>query len=406
MKQRVILHCDVNNFFASVECALNPSLKDLPIAVSGEVQKRNGIILAKNNIAKQFGIQTGEVIWKAKQKCPDLICVRPHHNKYIEYSNKIRKIYEDYTDKVEPFSIDECFLDITDTMKFFGTPKEVADKIRARVKDEIGVSISVGVSFSKIFAKLGSDMKKPDATTLIPYENFKSITYNLPLKSVIGVGKSTEKSLNKLNIFTLGEFANFDNAIIKQKLGIVGEKLQTALKGIGDNEVASIGDKRDVKSIGNGTTTLVDIKTISEMKTVVMFLCDKIATRLRQKKFVGSTISVSLRKSDLTWISKSHTILSATNTANDIFDGVMLIISKMWQSGTYIRSIRISLSNLSDENSVNQLNFFSNKTENKQKLDKAIDTIRKKYGYLSISPLITKNPEILNPDAVRLDDKD
>ena len=177
MKRRIILHCDVNNFFASVECALNPSLKDLPLAVTGEKSKRNGIVLAKNNIAKMCGVQTGDVIFKAKQKCPDLVCVRPHHDVYEKYSKKIRKIYEEYTDRVEPFGIDECWLDITDTLKFFGTPLEIANTLRKRIKEEIGVTISVGISFSKIFAKLGSDMKKPDAVTQIPFSTFKKQTF-------------------------------------------------------------------------------------------------------------------------------------------------------------------------------------------------------------------------------------
>lgn len=405
MKQRIILHCDVNNFFASVECALNPSLKDLPLAVTGEKSKRNGIVLAKNNIAKMCGVQTGDVIFKAKQKCPDLVCVRPHHDVYEKYSKKIRKIYEEYTDRVEPFGIDECWLDITDTLKFFGTPLEIANTLRKRIKEEIGVTISVGISFSKIFAKLGSDMKKPDAVTQIPFSTFKKQTYHLPLNSIIGIGKKLEIKLNKMNIYTLGDLANYDTKIIKAKFGVVGESLQKKLQGFDDDEIANAFDVKQVKSIGNGTTTIVDIKNMAEMKSVVMFLCDEIATRLRKKNLVGSTIHISLRTNELTWTSKSHTINNLTNTAKDIYNESIKMIEKMWDNFTLIRSVRISLSNLQDETAINQLNFFDKKN-NKKQLNKAIDKIREKYGYESIQPLITKNEELINSNALRLDDRD
>ena len=404
MKKRIILHCDVNNFFASVECALNPSLKELPVAVTGEKSKRNGIVIAKNNIAKSFGVATGDIIYKAKEKCPDLICVRPHHDIYEKFSKNIRHIYEEYSDRVEPFSIDECWIDITDTYKFWGTPFNVANEIRKRIKDEIGVTISIGLSFSKTFSKLGSDMKKPDAITEIPYETFKQQTYHLPINSIIGIGRKLEKKLNRMNIFTLGELANFDDKIIKLKFGVIGENLQQKIRGIGDDEVEYSTNTRKVKSIGNGTTTIVDIKNINEMKSVVMYLCDEIATRLRRKNLVGCTLSVSLRKSDLTWSGKSKTISEYTNTAKDLYKNTMDIISKMWDNYSLIRSIRISVSNLQDENE-SQISLF-NTTQNKERLNKAIDKIREKYGYSSIKPLIADNKTLINTDSLRLDDND
>ena len=403
MKQRIILHCDVNNFFASVECALNPSIKDQPVAVTGEKTKRNGIVLAKNNIAKSYGVKTGDIIFKAKEKCPDLICVRPHHDVYEKYSKQIRAIYEEYTDRVEPFGIDECWLDITDTVKFFGTPLSVANELRKRIKDEIGVTISVGISFSKIFAKLGSDMKKPDAVTEIPYSKFKEITYHLPLNSIIGIGRKLEVKLNKINIFTLGDLATYDPLIIKKRFGVVGEDLQKKLNGIDDDEVACVDDIKQIKSIGNGTTTLVDVKNKHDMKSVVMFLCDEIATRLRNKNLSGTTIHVSLRRSDLTWTAKSHTISFCTNTAKDIYNASMKIIDDIWDNHTLIRSVRISVSNLKD--SANQLSLFDTKN-NKEKLNNAIDKIRQKYGFKIIKPLISQNDELINSDALRLDDTD
>ncbi len=402
--KKIILHCDVNNFFASCECVLNPSIKDQPVAVTGEVTKRNGIVLAKNEIAKRFGVKTGDVIFEAKRKCPDLICVRPHHKIYEKYSRRIRAIYEEYTDKVEPFGIDECWLDITDTVKFFGSALDVANTLRQRIKEEIGVTISVGISFTKTFAKLGSDMKKPDAVTIISPENFKERTYKLPLGSIIGVGKKMEAKLNKLNIFTLGDLASFDENIIKRKFGIVGERLQKNVQGVGDDEVQNIENYKVVKSVGNGTTTLVDVKNKKEIRSVVMFLCDEIATRLRNKHLTGSTISVSLRRNDLIWISKSHTILKSTNLSKDIYNTAMEIVDQIWNEVCPLRSIRITVSNLDSEDNY-QLDLFDT-NRNRKTLENAIDKIRQKYGYNSITPLLSKNDRLINQQALRLDDDD
>ena len=248
-------------------------------------------------------------------------------------------------------------------------------------------------------------MKKPDAVTQIPFSTFKKQTYHLPLNSIIGIGKKLEIKLNKMNIYTLGDLANYDTKIIKAKFGVVGESLQKKLQGFDDDEIASAFDVKQVKSIGNGTTTIVDIKNMAEMKSVVMFLCDEIATRLRKKNLVGSTIHISLRTNELTWTSKSHTINNLTNTAKDIYNESIKMIEKMWDNFTLIRSVRISLSNLQDETAINQLNFFDKKN-NKKQLNKAIDKIREKYGYESIQPLITKNEELINSNALRLDDRD
>lgn len=400
--KKIILHCDANNFYASCECALNPSIKDQPVAVTGEVSKRNGIVLAKNELAKKYGVKTGDVIFEAKRKCPDLVCVRPHHKVYEKYSRRIRSIYEEYTDKVEPFGIDECWLDITDTLKFFGSAMDVANTLRKRVKEELGLTISVGISFSKTFAKLGSDMKKPDAVTVISFDNFKSMTYHLPLSSIIGIGRKLEAKLNRLNIFTLGDLAKYDENIIKKKFGIVGKKLQKSVQGIDDDEVQSVNDRKIAKSVGNGTTTLVDVKNKKELRSVVMFLCDEIATRLRAKHLAGSTISVSIRKNDLSWSSKSHTIAKNTNTSKEIYLAAMDIIDQIWKETCPLRSIRISVSNLDSDN-LTQMDLFDTQN-NRNKLENTIDKIRQKYGYDSISPLITKNSKLINKEALRIED--
>ena len=270
MKERVIFHCDANSFFASVEIAHNPALVGKPVAVTGNPEKRTGIILTKNEIAKKYGVQTGEVIWQAKLKCPNLICLPPHYKVYEEYSKRLKEIYEKYTDRVEHFGIDECWLDMTDSLKFFGSPKKTADKIRQEVKETLGITISVGVSFCKIFAKLGSDMKKPDATTLIPLANFKEIIYPLPITSVIGIGKRLEKRYNKIGVFYLGEIVKIPDSIISKKFGILGLKLKEQLLGNDYEIVKKCNEITPPKSIGNGTTTITDIYSRAEIKNVVV----------------------------------------------------------------------------------------------------------------------------------------
>jgi len=216
--KRSILHCDMNNFYASVECMLNPSLKEFPIAVCGSQEERHGIVLAKNYKAKAFNVQTGDVIWEAKKKCPTLVVVPPHYEEYIKYSKLAREIYSRYTDQVEPYGMDECWLDISGTEQIFGTAEEVANEIRETVKFELGLTISVGVSYNKIFAKLGSDMKKPDAVTVIANESFKDIVWPLPAEELLGVGRATKRKLNDYGIKTIGDLANFNVDILQSRL--------------------------------------------------------------------------------------------------------------------------------------------------------------------------------------------
>lgn len=228
---RVILHCDLNNFYASVETILHPEYKGKPIAVCGDPKKRHGIVLAKSQPAKIMGVKTGDTVWQAQQKCPDITIVPPTFREYVKYSDIVFKIYTEYTDRVEHFGMDECWLDVTGSVGLFGDGKKIADTIRKRVYDETGLTISVGVSWTKSFAKLGSDLKKPDATTVISRENYKTVVWNLPVGEMIYIGRSSVSRLKKLNINTLGELANADRALLKQHFGIVGDKLIDAASG-------------------------------------------------------------------------------------------------------------------------------------------------------------------------------
>lgn len=395
---RTILHCDVNNFFASVECISRPELKDKPVAVSGNPETRTGIILAKNEIAKKFGVKTGDAIFEAKQKCPDLICLPPHHSLYEKISKQIIEIYYDYTDTVESFGIDECWLDVTSSTKLLGTGKEIADKIRQRVFDEIGVTISVGVSFSKLFAKLGSDYKKPFATTEISKDNYKEIVYPLPVDSVIGIGRRSIIKLEKMNVKTLGDYVKLPDSELKLKFGINGVLLKQKLLGYDFDEVIDNNLKPEVKSVGNGTTTIVDIISRDETSSLIQFLSEKISKRLEEKKLAGQTIHISIKTSDFKHFSRSESYFELLQTQEDISKHAMSLLDSFWKYDTKIRAIRISVSNLKCLDSPTQISFFEeNKTKN---IEKTINEIKRKYGknIIELGSVLKSNFINLNKD--------
>ena len=279
--RRSILHCDMNNFYASVECMLDPSLKEFPIAVCGSQEERHGIVLAKNYKAKAFNVQTGDVIWEAKKKCPTLVVVPPHYEEYIKYSKLAREIYSRYTDQVEPYGMDECWLDISGTEQIFGTAEEVANEIRETIKFELGLTISVGVSYNKIFAKLGSDMKKPDAVTIIRSESFKDIVWPLPAEDLLGVGRATKRKLNDYGIRTIGDLANFNVDILQSRLGKNGITLWKFANGNDTSPVTKMGYSEPVKSVGHGITTVADLECDNHVWLVMLELAQDIGHRLK-----------------------------------------------------------------------------------------------------------------------------
>ena len=253
---RNVLHCDMNNFYASVECMLDPALREYPVAVCGSVEERHGIVLAKNYKAKAFNVQTGDAVWQAKQKCKDLVIVPPHFEEYIKYSKLARSVYERYTDQVEPYGMDECWLDISGTSGIFGSPEKVANEIRETIKFELGLTISVGVSFNKIFAKLGSDMKKPDAVTVIEKDTFKDKIWGLPASDLLGVGRATRKVLDRYAIRTIGDLANTDPDLLKRWLGKNGVALWQFANGLDCSAVAKTDFVSPVKSVGHGLSLI------------------------------------------------------------------------------------------------------------------------------------------------------
>lgn len=400
MKERVIFHCDANSFYASVEIANNPKYKGMPVAVTGNPEKRTGIILTKSIEAKKYGVQTGEAIWQAKLKCPNLICLAPHHKLYEEYSKKLRAIYEKYTDRVESFGIDECWLDMTDSLKFFGDAKMVADKIRQEVKQTLGITISVGVSFGKLLAKLGSDLKKPDATTILSLNNYKSIVYPLPIKSVIGIGNRLEKRYNKIGVFVLGDIVNIPDFVLKKKFGILGVQLKQKLMGNDNEPVLKCNEVVPPKSVGNGTTTIKDVYTRNEIESVVVALAEEISTRLRSQDFNAESISVTIKTADFKYAHETIRIPFATNTRGDLARYAMKLIDSFWEYGIAVRAIRICSYNLSSTKQT-QLSMFSECVKN-LKLNSALDQIRNKYGYYSIAPLSLLTSKTLDHTRVEI----
>ena len=400
LNDRTILHCDCNGFYASVECLLNPKLKDVPMAVCGNPENRHGIILAKNELAKKFNVKTAETIWQAKRKCPDLVLVPPHHDEYEKYSKIVTKIYERYTDQVEPFGIDESWLDVTDSVHLFGSGKEIADELRKTVSSEVGLTISVGVSFNKVFAKLGSDYKKPDATTVISRDNFNSIVYPLPVSSLLYVGKSAQEVLNKLHIYTIGDLAGSDKSLIAAKLGKMGETIHDYANGIDNDPVKSIYEGREIKSVGNGMTFKRDLVGLSDISVSVHALADTVASRMRRYKVKCMTVQVTIKDPKFKVISRQKTLTVPTFLAKEIADISLNIIKSCWNLNSPIRMLTITGSNLipEDQDVGEQLSFFDieerNNKEKRQKLEATIDKIREKFGKNAVSFASTINNDL------------
>ena len=383
----MILHCDLNNFYASVECAENPSLRDMPMVVGGDESTRHGIVLAKSQSAKAFGIFTGETLHSARQKCPNLKVVLPNMALYEQYSKLAHEIYNRYTDQVEAFGIDECWLDVTHCQKYLGlTPQELADKIREDIKRELnGCTISVGVSFNKIFSKLGSDLKKPDATTVIDYENFKYIVYPLPIQDLMYVGKSTQKFLNLRNIHTIGQIVDVGESTMKDWLGKRGTELYNYASGNDKSPVKQITLASTIKSMSHSTTTRRDITSDQDFLIILTRLAESISTRLRNQNLKGTTLTLSIKDSNFAIWQKQCTIL-ATNLAQDMIHHSLIL--KQYCNIASIRSVGINISN-QKECKYTQLSFFDSidvKTEIKEK---TIDSIRLKHGKDAIKTAIT-----------------
>lgn len=401
---RIILHSDCNCFYASVECALNPALKGKPVAVSGNPEKRHGIILAKSEEAKKFGVKTGEAIWQAKKKCPQLITLPPNFSKYVEYSKSVKEIYYKYTDMVESFGLDEAWLDVTGSTRLFGNGYKIAQKIRSRIKKELDITVSIGVSYNKIFAKLGSDYKKPDAVTLINKSNYKHMVWSLPAEDLLYVGSATKKKLNSLGIFTIGQIANTPVDILKKNLGKWGQMLHSFANGNDTSTVALYGETSPVKSIGNSTTSPRDLKDITDVKIIMGVLADSVARRMREQGLSCMLISITVRDNSLCSFTRQKKLLSYTDITSEILSTALALFKESYSWKKPIRSLGLSVSELTCKDSGTQLSLFEDnkKRLRQESLDKTTDALKNRFGNFIINPAVMLKDTTLsgfNPKA-------
>lgn len=375
--KRCVLHIDCNKFYASVECLYRPELRDKPMAVGGDPENRHGIILTKNEIASKYGLTVGEPLWKARQKCPDLVVVPPNYPLYLRFSALARKIYEDYSEFIEPFGLDECWLDVTGNEK---SGEEIANEIRKRVKSQLGITVSVGVSFNKVFAKLGSDYKKPDAVTVIDESNYKDIAWSLPCGDLLMVGRSAQKKLNAYGINTIGDLADTDVAVLKSLFGKNGEMLHSFANGTECSPVRHKDEISDVKSVGNSTTAPRDLVNEEDVKTVFRVLCESVSTRLREKGLKGRVVTIYVRDKELSSFSRQMKIPANTDISTEIFYYAMKLFCANYFWNKPIRSLGVSVSDFD----VTYEQFDFEKTvenrEKQERLETAVDSLRRRFG--------------------------
>ncbi len=386
MWERIILHCDLNNFFASVTLLENQTLANLPVAICGSKAERHGIVLAKNEIAKKYGVKTAEAIWQAKQKCHDLITLPPNYEKYEQFSLNARKIYAKYTDKIEPFGIDECWLDVTGSTMLFGSGEEIAHKIRREIKKTLGITVSVGVSFNKVFAKLGSDMKKPDAVTVIAPDTFKEQIYSLPASDLLFAGRKTAEKLNSIGVFTIGDLTLISDETLSRLLGKNGLELKNHALGLDTSPVADINAKTVPKSIGKSITGAQDFKNNNEVWQTLLALSEEITEKLRREQLYAGGVQVHMRDANLTTREPCRALRTPTDIAPIIAEVAMDIFKENYFWEIPLRSIGVRAINLKKDSGAEQTDMFSDAeiSAKKEKIEDSIHSIREKYGKNSL----------------------
>lgn len=384
-KYRTVLHCDANSFFASCETALHPEYAQVPMAVCGNEEDRHGIVLAKNALAGKYNIKTAETVWSAKKKCPNLLIVRPTYGLYSEMSRRMNDIFYEYTDLVEPFGVDESWLDVSGSLKLFGSGKRIADDIRGRITKELGITVSVGVSFNKVFAKLGSDLKKPNATSVIPPQGFASIVWPMPVSALLFVGPSTAKTLKRIGVHTIGDLACCDNASLSDVLGKNGIMLKEFALGHDYAEVTAKGYEPEPKSVSNGMTFRYNLATPHEVSFAVTYLSMSVAERLRKHSLCCKNVAVTVRTPDMKSVNRSVMLSHPTCLYSEISHAALLLIKENTAHGGEIYSVTVHAEKLTRENEfLYQQQLFSEPWETKYKKlhskESAVDAIRARYG--------------------------
>lgn len=384
MEERWVLHCDCNNFFASVELLEHPELRELPVAISGSTDDRHGIILAKNEAAKKYHVKTAETVWQAKRKCPALRLLPPHMEKYRRMSRRIQAIYARYTDLVEPFSLDECWLDVTHSYRLFAdSPLRLADDLRGVVKQETGITISVGVSFTKVFAKLGSDLKKPDATTFLPREEIPRRVWPLPVGELLLCGRHTVEELAAHRITTIGQLAAAPPAYLEELFGKRGRQLSDMARGENDSPVAPVGYREPPKSIGNGMTFRRDLHSAADRRLGVGVLSDSVAAQLRRAGLYATAVQITIKDTALRCITRQCRLPYATFLEKDISAAALRLLAENWPEEKPIRMLTVTVMGLCEDPQPVQTEMLRPPPEpdaRRVRLEQAMDAIRQKHG--------------------------
>lgn len=385
---RTVLHSDCNSFYASVELLHRPELRGKPVSVGGDVEERHGIILSSNPLARRFGVKTGEAIWQAKQKCPQLTVIPPDYALYTRFSGLTRQIYLEYTDRVEPFGLDEAWLDVSGDV-----PPErglaFANALRERIKTELGITVSVGVSFNKIFAKLGSDYKKPDAVTEITREGFRELVFPLPVGDLLYVGRATERKLRAMGIYTIGALAAFPRELLRERFGKWGEVLHSFSNGLDTSPVARFADCQPVKSVGNSTTAPRDLENDEDVKMIALVLADSVSRRLREQGLSGRVVTVSVRSSGLMWFSRQRKLPRFTDLSDEIVRAALALFAENYTWSEPIRSLGISVSDLVPSGRPRQLDIFGDdRLLRRERLETTMDGLKNRFGTYAVHPAV------------------
>lgn len=388
---RVILHADLNNFYASVACLGRPDLREVPVAVCGDPEQRHGIVLAKNMPAKRMGVQTGQVIWQAKQVCPNLHTVPPDFNEVLRLSGVVRGIMGRYTSHVQPFGVDEAWLDISGPDMSIAQGEKVANHLRHTVREETGLTVSVGVSDNRVFAKLGSDLKKPDAVSVICAENRARVLDPLPISELLFIGPATTRKLNNIGIYTVGQLTATDPQILKGLFGKTGLMLSGIAHGQDMAAVIASAAQPQVKSVGNSVTAAHDVETPFDARITLIGLCESVASRMRKQNLCGRVVELSLRTTDLRVTTRQLTLPFATDCSYDILDAACDLLRRHWPAQQPLRSLGVCVSRLAPANENVQLSFLpeDRRRQRNAVLDRTVDQIRGRYGHDAIRRAIT-----------------
>ncbi|MBQ3136205.1 MAG: DNA polymerase IV [Clostridia bacterium] len=393
--ERVIIHSDMNSCYASIECSLNPELKGKPVAVGGSIEDRHGIILAKTEQAKVYGVKTGEPIWQAKNRCPDLIVVKPHFESYLKYFSLAHDIYSRYTDKIEPMGLDEAWCDLTGSITLFGSVERIVDEIRERFKNELGLTVSVGISYNKIFAKLGSDLAANDGVYRISKNDFKEKVWKLPAGAMMGVGKRTAARLASYGIKTVGDIASTSSEWLMKVFGIAGKEMWIFANGLDNSRVMQDGCCPPVKSIGHGITCTADLVNTQEVWKVFLSLSQDVSKRLYNSSLSASAIQIAIKDNKLVTRQFQRDLPYLTQSAKEIAEAAVKLFSENYDWNYDVRAVSVRAINLKDENEPEQLSFYTDyaKHEKQRRIDDAVIDLRRRFGEKSVFNccLLTEN---------------